>query len=60
MLYTHVDPHEQCGRVDLVELVEVAVDDSVVRETVLLPGGDHDSLRHLLTRRCLIVGLVCG
>ena len=42
-----VHPHLEGARADLVELVEVAVDDGVVREAVLLPGGHHDLLRHL-------------
>ena len=34
--------------VDHVEQVEVAEDDGVVRQAVLLAGGDQDVLRHLL------------
>ena len=45
----NVDPHPEGGRVDLVELVEVAVDDSVVRQAVLLPRGHHNLLRYLFT-----------
>jgi hypothetical protein len=43
-----VDPHPEGGGVDLVQLVEVAVDDSLVRQAVLLPRSHHDLLRYLL------------
>ena len=38
----NVDPHLECGRIDLVELVEVAVDNGVLGKAVLLTGGHHD------------------
>ena len=45
-----VDPHLERVGVDLVELVEVAVDDGVLGEPVLLARGHHDLLGHLLAR----------
>ena len=44
-----VDPHPEGGGVNLVQLVEVAVDDSLVRQAVLLPRSHHDLLRYLLS-----------
>lgn len=43
-------------RIDLVELIEVAVDDRVLRQAVLLPRRDDDALGHLLAGRRLGVG----
>ena len=45
-----VDPHPEGGGVDLVQLIEVAVDHRVVRQAVLLPRSHHDLLRDLLSR----------
>ena len=42
-------PHLQCVRVNLVELVKVAEDNDVIRETILLAGGQDDAPRDLLT-----------
>ena len=53
-----VDPHAEGGRVDLVQLVEVAVDHGVVGQSVLLPRRHHDLLRHLLARGSLKNGNV--
>ena len=54
---TYVSPHLQGWGVDLVELVEVAVDDGVLGEAVLGAGGDHDGARHLLSGRSFVVDL---
>ena len=48
-----VDPHLQRGGVDLVQLIEVAIDDGVLGEAVLGPSGDHDGLGDLFSRRGL-------
>jgi hypothetical protein len=59
-LVTYVGPHVKCKRVYLVELVEVAVDDGVLGQAVLLPRGDDDVLGHFLAGGGLIVDLRRG
>jgi len=53
----NVDPHVEARRIDLVELVEVTVDDGVLRQTVLQPRTHYDRLLDVFTRRCLRVRL---
>lgn len=55
--WTYIGPDLQGGRVDLVELVEVAVDDGVFREAVLRAGRHGDGTRHLLSCGRLVVDL---
>ena len=56
---THVAPDAENFRINLVKLVEIAVDDGVFREIVLWTGGDDGRLRdHFATGR-FIVGLLC-
>lgn len=56
-LFENGDPHLQSGGLDLVELVEVAVDDGVVRQAIRGTRRQHHAARHLLTCRRLVVGL---
>ena len=53
----NVHPHLQGGRINLVELVEVAVYDGIARQVVLRPRAHNELLRHFLASRCLVVQL---
>ena len=53
----NVEPHVETRRVDLVQLVEVAVDYCVLGQAVLQPRAYYDGLLYLLTRGCLRVCL---
>ena len=53
----YIGPHLQGRRVDFVELVEVAVDDGVLRKAILGAGGHHDGARYLLSSGCFVVDL---
>lgn len=56
---TYIAPHLEGGWINLVQLVKVAVDDGVLRESVLFPGGNKDVLGRLLPCGGLVVHL-CG
>ena len=50
---TYIDPHPESGWINLVELVEVAEDDCVIREAVHGTCCDQRVVGHLLTSRRL-------
>lgn len=56
---TYSDPQLKSCRVDFVQLVEIAIDDGVDREAILLARGDDDGARYLLSRCRSAVCRVC-
>lgn len=54
---TYIGPHLKSRRVNLVELVKVAVDNRVLRETVLGAGCHDDGAWHLLPSGSFVVDL---
>ena len=56
----YIDPYVQRGRVDLIQLIEVAEDAGVLGEAVLAARGDQGVVRHLLASGSLAVSLSSG
>lgn len=54
---THVGPHLESGGINLIELVEIAVDNRVLWETILGAGCHDDCSWHLLPRGSFVVDL---
>lgn len=54
---TYISPHLEGGRVNLVELVEIAVNDGVLWQTVLGASRDNDGAGHLLPSGGFIIDL---
>lgn len=54
---SYIGPHLQGGRVNLIQLVEVAVDNGVFREAILRAGGHHNRPGNFFSRCCLVVNL---
>ena len=52
-----VDPHAEHARVDLVQLVKVAVDDGVIGQAVLAPCAQDQTCWDLFPCGSLVVGL---
>lgn len=54
---TYISPHLQCRRVNLVELVEIAVNDSVLRQAVLRASRHNNGTGHLLPSGSFVINL---
>lgn len=56
--YAYISPHLQSRRVNLVELVEVTVDNGVLRQTILRASGHHNCSRNLFSCGSLVIDLL--
>lgn len=54
---SYIGPHLKGGRVNLIELVEVAIDNRVFREAILRAGGHHDCSGNFFSCCCFVVNL---
>lgn len=57
MCLTYVGPRLKSWRINLVELVEVAVDDGILWETVLGTGCNYNGAQHLLPSGSFVIDL---
>lgn len=56
----YICPHLKSGRINLVELVEITVDNGVLRQSILRASCHHNCSRNLFSCCSLVINLLRG